>query len=108
MVKGVKGFRRGHKGLTSENRHFEIILFFKKWSEVETKEEQEDQDPEERVPDLKPVTLLDTKNNVRASQWVKTINNFLSTLDIKKVANKNTGSYALSRSYDFDVLEDIE
>ena len=59
-IKGVKGFQRGHKGLSIDNRHFDIMIYFK---------QDTLNDEEENVTyKIEPVRILDTNNVVKASQ----------------------------------------
>lgn len=58
-IKGVKGFRRGHKGLSIDNRHFDIMIYFKQDAMID--------EEENTVYKIDPVRILDTNNVVKAS-----------------------------------------
>lgn len=73
MVKGIKGFQRGHRGLSIDSRHYDILLCFK--------------DSQERSA----VRVMDTNSNVKAVYQVKIINLFLglTTSIMREEVRKN-------------------
>jgi len=72
-IEGVRAFKRGHNGINIEDRHYDIMLYFKR---IQYKEHEfsywDDEDP--RVNYHEPVLLLDTVSNVKAADQVKLIN----------------------------------
>lgn len=72
-LKGVKGFQRGHKGLSIDSRHYDILLCFK--------------DSEEK----QAIRIMDTNSNVKAVYQVKIINLFmgLTTSIMREQVRKN-------------------
>ena len=79
-IEGVRAFKRGHVGVNIEDRHYDIMMYFKRiiYDEHEFSYWDEE-DP--RINQFAPVLLLDTVSNVKAADQVKLINQFLGVHD---------------------------
>ena len=100
LIKGVKGFQRGHKGLSIDNRHFDIMIYFK--------QDAMSDEEENTTYKMDPVRILDTNNVVKASQQVKIINEFLGvTTDINRDEIKKRKLAMDDHSNTYEMQEEV-